>query len=178
MLLRYFSSHGLGLLLSHIVRRFPHSDIYDSKRSLAPHRSLSQPNTSFFLFFTQGIRSLLLKRFIAISNKRNILYYCVKYLQLYLAVHPVMLMCRFNVAEVFIQKWTLIARDFSTFFWFFLLRSYIENLIKNGITKKPSSFLFDNFWKISTHLLSKIFYEKFFTYIGINFLVFINQYIW
>ena len=134
MLLRYFSSHGLGLLLSHIVRRFPHSDIYDSKRSLAPHRSLSQPNTSFFLFFTQGIRSLLLKRFICnFSNKRNILYYCVKYLQLYLAVHTVMLMYRFNVAEVFIYKWVLIARDFSTFFHFFLSRSNNENLIKNGI---------------------------------------------
>ena len=161
MLLRYFSSHGLGLLLSHIVRRFPHSDIYDSKRSLAPHRSLSQPNTSFFLFFTQGIRSLLLKRFIAISNKRNILYYCVKYLQLYLAVHTVMLMHRFNVAEVFIHKWVLNAREFSTFFWFFLARSKNQNLIKKGIVKKLSLILFDIFWKISTHFLSKNFNENF-----------------
>lgn len=145
MLLRYFSSHGLGLLPPHIAGRFPHSDIYDSKRSLAPHRSLSQPNTSFFLFFTQGIRSLLLKRFIAISNKRNILYYCVKYLQLYLAIHTVMLMRRFNVAEVFIQKLVLIARDFSTFFQFFLARSKNENLIKNGMTKNFSFILFDFF---------------------------------
>ncbi len=35
--------------------RFPHSDIYDCKRLLAPHRSFSQPITSFILFFTQGI---------------------------------------------------------------------------------------------------------------------------
>jgi len=104
---------------------------------------------------------LLLKRFIAISNKRNILYYCVKYLQLYLAVHTVMLMYRFNVAEVFIHKWVLNAREFSTFFWFFLARSKNQNLIKKGIVKKLSLILFDIFWKISTHFLSKNFNENF-----------------
>ena len=49
-----------------------------------------------------------------------------------------MLMCRLNVAEVFIHKWVLIARDFSTFFQFFLARSKNQNLIKKGIAKKLS----------------------------------------
>ena len=44
----------------------------------------------------------------------------------------------FFVAEVFIQKTVLNARDFSTFFQFFLPRSYKENLIKNGIVEKLS----------------------------------------
>jgi hypothetical protein len=56
-----------------------------------------------------------------------------------------MLMCRFNVAEVFIHKWVLIARDFSTFFQIFLARSKNQNLIKNGMAQKLSLFLFDNF---------------------------------
>jgi len=104
---------------------------------------------------------LLLKRFIAISNKRNILYPCVKYLQLYLAIHTVMLMCHFNVARVFIQNLVLIARDFSTFFYFFLSRSQKENLIKNGMTKKLSLILFDIFWKKLCRFLSKKFPKKF-----------------
>ena len=56
-----------------------------------------------------------------------------------------MLMCRLNVAEVFIHKWVLIARDFSTFFQFFLARSKNQNLIKNGMTQKLLLFLFDIF---------------------------------
>jgi hypothetical protein len=56
-----------------------------------------------------------------------------------------MLMCRFNVAEVFIHKWVLIARDFSTFFQIFLARYKNQNLIKNGMAQKLSLFLFDNF---------------------------------
>ena len=130
MLLRYFSSHGLGLLPPHIAGRFPHSDIYDSKRSLAPHRSLSQPNTSFILFFTQGIHFILLIRFVAIckiilfrnSNKRNILYYCVKYLQLYLAVYTyninVLLQCCGSIyTEIRVN-----CKTFFDFFSFFFIK--------------------------------------------------------
>lgn len=45
----------LALWHPRIADRFPHSEIYDCKRLLAPHRSFSQPITSFILFFTQGI---------------------------------------------------------------------------------------------------------------------------
>ena len=144
----------LVLLLPIISGRFPHSDIYDSKRSLAPHRSLSQPNTSFILFFTQGIRSILLIRFVAIckiilfysSNKRNILYHCVKYLQLH-EEYIFLKIYHFSVADRFIRKWKLIARLFSTFFHFFLSRSYAAILAKNGILKNIFWLFFDFFNK-------------------------------
>lgn len=45
----------LALWHPRIADRFPHWDISGYKWLLAPHRSLSQPTTSFILFFTQGI---------------------------------------------------------------------------------------------------------------------------
>ena len=72
-----------------------------------------------------------------------------------------MLMCRFNVAEVFIHKWVLIARDFLTFFQFFLARSKNQNLIKKGIVKKLSLILFDSFEKFRHIFYPKILMKNF-----------------
>ncbi len=74
------SFHWVLVLLRQVIPdRLPHSEISGSKRLLAPHRSLSQPITSFILFSTLGIHSLLIKN-LFFSKKNEIYYTTVNYL--------------------------------------------------------------------------------------------------
>lgn len=112
------SLHQVKALWRSVIRtRFSHSDISGSKRLLAPYRNFSQPTTSFILFSTQGILSLLLNRFIVFL--KNVIYdIIVKYplhQHLKLFFQKCCVRCYSNLIIYF--------KTFFTFFYFYFLTS-------------------------------------------------------